>query len=99
MAARRDPATVGFEPSSWWSVAAIALCALGCFGVLVVHLLLEATDASAWGLLWMAVPGLIICGAVAALFKASGMSLQEKLAAIPAALLGYSPRERSDEPA
>jgi hypothetical protein len=84
------------EPSSWWLFVAILLGALGCYGVLVVHLLLDATRASAWGLAWMAVPGLFFCGSLAALFVASGMPIREKLAAIPAALLGYSPpRERS----
>lgn len=82
------------EPSSWWLFVAIFLGALGCYGVLVVHLLLDATRASASGLLWP-VPGVFFCGSVAALFIASGMPIREKLAAIPAGLLGYPPRELS----
>jgi hypothetical protein len=86
------------EPSSWWLFVAIFLVTLSCFGVLVVHLLLDATHASAWGLLWLAVPGAFFCGYVGALFIASGTTVRHKLAAIPAALLGYSPRERSKRP-
>src|SRR4029434_10405176 len=82
-------------PSSWWLFVAILLGALGCYGVLVVHLLLDATRASAWGLAWMAVPGLFFRGSLAALFVASGMPTREKLSAMPdRALRHVTPRAR-----
>jgi hypothetical protein len=77
-------ATDTAEPSSWWPYA-----------LLVVHLLLEATKAGAWALAWMAVPGAFFAASAGALFIASRMPVRERLTAIPAALLGYSPRERS----
>jgi uncharacterized membrane protein YeaQ/YmgE (transglycosylase-associated protein family) len=83
------------EPSSWWIFTAIVLGIVGVFATLVVHLLLDATRAGPWGLAWMAIPVAFIAASIGALFVASGMSLREKFAAIPAALLGYSPRERS----
>jgi hypothetical protein len=83
------------EPSSWWPFVAIVLGAVGCFAMLVVHLILDATDAGAWGLAWMAVPTALIAASIVALLVASGMAVREKLAVIPAALLGYTPRERS----
>jgi hypothetical protein len=88
-----DASTV--EPSSWWPFVAIVLGMMGVFATLVVHLLLDATHAGPWGLAWMAIPSAFIAASVGALFIASGMSVREKLAVIPAALLGYSPRERS----
>jgi hypothetical protein len=84
------------ELSSLWIFVAIVLCAFACYGVLLVHLLLDATRASVWGLLWMTIPIVFACGSVSALFIASGMPLREKVAAIPAGLLGYSPRQRPD---
>jgi hypothetical protein len=81
------------EPSAWWPFVAIVLGAMGCFAMLVVHLILDATDA--WGLAWMAVPTALIAASVVALLVASGMAVRKKLAVIPAALLGYTPRERS----
>jgi hypothetical protein len=94
---RREPnaTTTTVEPSSWWPFVAIVLGALGSYSLLIVHLLLEATHASGWGLAWMVVPGLLFGGSVAALLIASGMPVREKLAMIPAGLLGYSPRVRS----
>jgi hypothetical protein len=83
------------EPSSWWPFVAIVLGAIGCFAMLVVHLILDATDAGVWGLAWMAVPTALIAASIVALLVASGMGVREKLAVIPAALLGYTPRERS----
>ena len=95
---RTDRPTVStVEPSSWWPFVAIVLGAVGSYGVLVVHLLLEATSAGPWGLLWMAVPTAFIAAAGVALLMASGMPLREKLAVTPAALLGYSPRARSSQ--
>jgi len=81
------------EPSSWWIFTAIVLGIVGVFATLVVHLLLDATRAGPWGLAWMTIPVAFMAASVGALFVASGMSVREKLAAIPAALLGYSPRE------
>jgi hypothetical protein len=84
------------EPSSSWFFVAILLGAVGCYGVLVVHLLLDATQSSAWGLFWLAVPGLFFCASAMALLAGSGMPVRDFLAAIPPALLGYSPRERPE---
>jgi hypothetical protein len=83
------------EPSSSWLFVAILLGALGCYGVLAVHLLLDATQATAWGLIWLAVPALFFCASAMALFVGSRMPVRDKLAMIFAALLGYSPRDRS----
>jgi hypothetical protein len=94
----RPRTTAAVEPSSRWAFIAIVLGAVGCYGVLVVHLILEATDAGAWGLAWMAVPGVFFAGSVGAVLIASGMPVRERLAAIPAASLGYSPRPRSRPP-
>jgi hypothetical protein len=94
---RREPlpAATTAEPTSWWPFVAIALGVMGVFATLVVHLLLEATHAGPWGLAWMALPAAFIAASVVALFIASGMSVRERLAVIPAALLGYSPPGRS----
>ena len=83
------------EPSSWWPFVAIVLGALGCYAALAVHLILDATNASAWGLVWMAIPAVFFCASAAALFVGSGMPARERLAAVRAALFGYSPRARS----
>jgi hypothetical protein len=90
--------TAAVEPSSWWPFIAIVLGAVGCYGLLVVHLILDATDAGAWGLAWMAVPSVFFVGSIGAVLIASGMPVRERLAAIPAAFLGYSPRPRSRPP-
>jgi hypothetical protein len=90
------PAAATVEPSSWWWFVAIFLGAIGCYGVLVVHLLLEATSAGSWGWAWMALPTAGIGASGVAMLMGSGMSLRAKFAVAPAVLLGYSPRERSN---
>jgi hypothetical protein len=90
--------TGAVESSSWWPFVAIVLGALGCYGLLVVHLILDATNAGAWGLAWMGVPMVFLAGSVGAVLIASGMPARERLAAIRAAFFGYSPRERSRLP-
>jgi hypothetical protein len=90
--------TGAVESSSWWLFVAIVLGALGCYGLLIVHLILDATNAGAWGLAWMGVPMVFFAGSVGALLIASGMPAHERLAAIPAGSLGYSPRKRSRLP-
>jgi hypothetical protein len=94
---RREPlpAATTAEPNPWWPFVAIVLGMIGVFATLVVHLLLDATHAGPWGLAWMALPAAFIAASVVALFIASGMSVRERLAVIPAALLGYSPRLRA----
>jgi hypothetical protein len=92
---RREPLPATAEPSSWWPFVAIVLGMMGVFATLVVHLLLDATHAGPWGLAWMALSAAFIAASVVALFIASGMSVRDRLAVIPAALLGYSPRERA----
>jgi hypothetical protein len=94
----RLPATGAVESSSWWPFVAIVLGAVGCYGLLVVHLILDATNAGAWGLAWMGVPMVFLAGSVGAVLIASGMPARERLAAIPAGSLGYSPRKRSRLP-
>jgi len=86
------------ESSSWWPFVAIVLGAVGCYGLLVVHLILDATNAGARGLAWAGVPMVFFAGSVGAVLIASGMPVRERLAAIPAAFLGYSPRKRSRLP-
>jgi hypothetical protein len=92
---RRQTRAADVEPSSWWPFVALVLGAFGCFGLLVVHLMLEATHAGPWGLAWMATLLPLFCGSAIALFMSSGMTARARLAAISAGLLGYSPRERS----
>lgn len=93
---RRQPFTSdSVEPSSWWLFPAIVLGAVGCYAALAVHLILAATNASVLGLVWMAIPVLFSCTSAAALFMGSGMGGRERLAAVRAALVGYSPRDRS----
>jgi hypothetical protein len=82
------------EPSSWWLFVSFVLGLLGCYGVLVVHLVLEATTTNPWTLGWMALPAALFCASGAALFMGSNLSPRERLAAAPAALLGYSPRTK-----
>jgi hypothetical protein len=84
------------EPSSWWPFVAAILGVLGCYGVLVVHLMLEATKAGAWGLAWLVVPSVFFCASAGAFFVGSGIPVRERLGAVRAALLGYTPRERPD---
>jgi hypothetical protein len=94
----RSSAASQVEPSSWWLFVALILGALGCFGLLVVHLMIEATHAGAAALAWMAVPGLLFCASAGALFMSSGMTAREKLEAISVGLLGSSPPERNRLP-
>src|SRR6266542_1207459 len=77
---KNRPTVSTVEPSSWWPFVAIVLGAVGSYGVLVVHLLLEATSAGPWGLLWMAVPTAFIAAAGVALLMGSGMSPRDKRA-------------------
>jgi hypothetical protein len=85
--ARTQPA-----PSSWWPLVAIALGALGSQALLAVHLVLEAAGGSPWMWTLMAVPGVIFLAAGLTVAIGSGIPVRERLATIPAALLGYSPR-------
>jgi len=94
----RPAAASGVEPSSWLPLVAIVFGALGCYGLLVVHLILDATHAGVWGLAWLAIPSLFFVGSAVALLSASGMRAWERVELIPAALLGYSPRRRSTPP-
>jgi hypothetical protein len=80
------------EPSSWWPLVAIALGALGSQALLAVHLVLEAVGANFWLWTLMAVPGVIFFAAGLTVAIGSGVPVRERLATIPAALLGYSPR-------
>jgi hypothetical protein len=65
---------------------------LGSQALLTVHLVLEAADGSPWLWMLMAVPGVIFFVAGLTLAIGSGVPVRERLASIPAALLGYSPR-------
>ena len=82
------------EPSSWWPFVAMFFGGVGCFGVLVVHLMIEATGAGVFALAWMVVPGLFFCSSGGALVMSSGMTFRERVATVSAGLLGYSPPER-----
>lgn len=90
----RPPAKT-VEPSSLWPFVALVLGAIGCYATLTVHLLLDATNSDAWGLIWLLVPALFFGASAAALFVGSGMAASDRLAAVRAALFGYSPRDRS----
>jgi hypothetical protein len=80
------------EPSSWWPLVSMVLGALGSLALLAVHLMLEATGGSPWMWTLMAVPGVIFLAAGLTVAIGSGVPVRERLATIPAALLGYSPR-------
>jgi hypothetical protein len=80
------------EQSSWWPFVSMALVALGSYALLVVHLAVEAVGGRplVWAL--MAVPGAFFLAAALTFAIGSGIPVRERLATIPAALLGYSPR-------
>jgi hypothetical protein len=80
------------EPSSWWPLVSMALGALGSYALLVVHLALEAAGGRPWMWTLMAVPGAFFFAAALTFAIGSGVPVRERLATIPAALLGYSPR-------
>jgi hypothetical protein len=80
------------EPSSWWPLVSMALGAVGSQALLAVHLVLEASGGSPWMWTLMAVPGVIFLAAWLTVAVGSGIPVKERVAAIPAALLGYSPR-------
>jgi hypothetical protein len=80
------------EPSSWWPLVSMALGALGSYALLVVHLALEAAGRRPWMWTLMAVPGAFFFAAALTFAIGSGVPVRERLATIPAALLGYSPR-------
>jgi hypothetical protein len=83
---------VNTEPSSWWPLAAMGLGALGSYALLVVHLAVEAADGKPWAWMSMLVPGALFFAAALTIAIGSGIPVRERLATIPAALLGYSPR-------
>jgi len=85
----------GVEPSSWWFLVSMILGMVGAYMLLAVHVILDATDASAWMWTLLAVPVAFFCSSAVALFVGSGLSARERLAAASAALFGYSPREKS----
>ena len=80
------------EPDSWWPLLAILLGALGSYAVLAVHLILEAAHAPAWMWVFMAVPAGLFLASALTFVIGSGIPVRERLATIPAGLLGYSPR-------
>jgi len=82
------------EPSSWWLLISFVLGMVGAYTLLVVHLVLDATNASAWTWTLLAVPVAFFSSSASALFVGSGLSARERLAASSAGLFGYSPRER-----
>jgi hypothetical protein len=93
---RRRATTNAVEPGSWWPIVALILGATGCYALLAVHLVIDAPKAGASAWAWMAIPAAFFCASAAALLIGSGMPVGERLAAIPAAALGYSPRARSE---
>jgi hypothetical protein len=80
------------EPSSWWPLVSMALGAVGSLALLAVHLVLESADGRPWIWTLMAVPGVFFLAAGLTVAIGSGIPVKERVAAIPAALLGYSPR-------
>jgi hypothetical protein len=82
------------EPSSWWPFVAAVLGAISCYATLTVVLILDATNSTAWGLIWMVIPTMFFVASAAALFVGSGLAAHERLAAVRAGFFGYSPRDR-----
>jgi hypothetical protein len=82
------------EPGSWWLLASLMLGAVGSLALLAVHLVLDAADERPWLWALMAVPGAFFVAAGVTLTIGSGIPVRQRLATIPAALLGYSPRGR-----
>ena len=73
-----------FEPSSWRPPVAIALGAVGCYAVLAVVLILEATHAGAKGLVWLAIPALFFGVSAVALFVGSLASVRKRFGPVGA---------------
>lgn len=90
----KEDSTEGVEPSSWWFVVSLVLGAMGAYTLLAVHLILDATNASAWMWTLLAVPVAFFCSSAVALFVGSDLSPRDRLAAASAGLFGYSPREQ-----
>jgi hypothetical protein len=63
MKERRSVVAAGkeVETRTWWLLLAVVLGSVGCYAVLAVHLVLEATTTNPWMLSWMAVPAVILC--------------------------------------
>lgn len=80
------------EPTSWWPLVGIILGALGSYALLAVHLMLEAAHAPGWMWVSMVVPGGLFLASALTFVIGSGIPVRERLATIPAGLLGYSPR-------
>ena len=92
-----DPQEQEVETRIWWLLVAFVLGLVGCYGVLAVHLVLEATTTNAWMLAWMAVPAVFFIASGLALFVGTDLSPRERLATTSAALLGYSPRAQTPD--
>jgi hypothetical protein len=83
------------ETRTWWLFVAVVLGFVGCYALLTVHLVLEATSTNSWMLAWMAVPAAFFIASGLALFVGTDLSPRERLATTSAALLGYSPSTTS----
>jgi hypothetical protein len=70
----------------------MALGAVGSQALLAVHLVLEAAGGGPWMWTLMAVPGVIFLAAGLTVAVGSGIPVKKRVGAIPAGLLGYSPR-------
>lgn len=80
--------------SSWWLVS-LVLGILASAAVLVAHLVIEGAGGGvAWAI--VALPIVLFAAAAAALLAGVDAPLAEKLAMIPASLLGYTPRTSRD---
>jgi hypothetical protein len=80
------------EPSSWWPLVSMIFGGVGSYALLLVHLLLDAGNARPWMWTLMVVPLAFFLAAAFTFAVGSGMPVRERLAAIPAGVLGYSPR-------
>ena len=92
-----DPREQEVETRIRWLFAAFALGLVGCYAVLAVVLVLEATTTNPWMLVWMAVPAAFFIASGLALFVGTDLSPRERLSTTSAALLGYSPRTTNAE--
>jgi hypothetical protein len=81
------------ESSSWWPLISMALGAAGSYALLVVHLVLDAAGGRPWTWALMSVPAAFFFAAALTIAIGSGIAIRERLATLPAALLGYSPRD------
>jgi hypothetical protein len=87
---RARPGATASAVSGWWIVS-LVLGILAAVSILAAHLVIESADSElAWAIL--IVPALLFAASGAALLTGIDAPLRDKLALVPASLLGYTPR-------